>query len=68
MYVFGGANVAQQFLKAGLIDEIQINLIPVLFGDGIRLFDNLDTISTRLEVYNVVATAGVNHLRYRVVR
>ena len=36
-----GANIAQQFLRAGLLDEIQINLVPVLLGDGIRLFDNL---------------------------
>jgi len=40
--VGGGASVVQQYLKAGLLDELQIHLAPVLLGGGVRLFDNLD--------------------------
>ena len=41
VWIEGGANVAQQFISRGLIDEIVLTLIPVLLGDGIRLFDNI---------------------------
>ena len=62
----GGANVAQQYLKAGLIDEMQIHLVPVFLGDGARLFDNLDGAEVGLEVARVVEAPGVTHLTYRV--
>ena len=45
----GGANVAQQYLRAGLIDEMQIHVVPVLLGDGARLFDNLGDAEVGLE-------------------
>ena len=64
----GGANVAQQYLKAGLIDEVQIHLVPVLLGDGARLFDNLGDAEIRLECTRAVEAPGVTHLTYRVVR
>ncbi|MBI1881233.1 MAG: dihydrofolate reductase, partial [Chloroflexi bacterium] len=51
-----GADVAQQFLRAGLLDEIQINLVPVLLGDGIRLFDQLDAEQIELERTRVIAS------------
>src|SRR5918992_1835381 len=41
--IWGGANIIVQYLEAGLLDEIQINLIPILLGDGIRLFANMDS-------------------------
>jgi dihydrofolate reductase len=64
----GGASVVQQYLKAGLIDELQVNLVPVLLGGGARLFDNLDGADVRLECTRAVEAPGVTHLRYRAVR
>ena len=51
-----GANVAQQFLKLGLIDEISIHLVPVLFGSGTRLFEGLDSEHIPLETIEVIQT------------
>lgn len=62
----GAADVAQQYLKAGLLDEIHINLVPVLLGDGVRLFANLDDHRFALECTRVVQSEGVIHLRYGV--
>lgn len=62
-----GASVPQQCLRAGLLDEVQIHLVPVLLGSGTRLFDHLGG-SVRLEQVRVVDAPGVTHLRYRVVR
>jgi dihydrofolate reductase len=64
----GGANVAQQYLTAGLIDEMQIHLVPVLLGDGSRLFDNLAAAEVGLECIGVVAAPGVTHLTYRLLK
>ena len=64
----GGANVAQQYLKAGLIDEMHINLVPVLLGDGARLFDNLGGAEVTLECTRTVEAPGVTHVTYRVVK
>jgi dihydrofolate reductase len=61
----GGADVAQQYLRAGLIDEMQIHLVPVLLGDGARLFENLGTATPDLEATRVVEAPGVTHLTYR---
>lgn len=62
----GGANVAQQYLKAGLIDEMQIHLVPVILGAGARLFDNLAGAEVALECTRAVEAPGVTHLTYRV--
>jgi len=62
------ANVAQQYLRAGLLDEIDVDLVPVLLGAGVRLFANLDRRQCDLECTRVVVSDGVTHLRYRVVR
>ncbi len=64
----GGANVAQQYLAAGLIDEMHIHVVPVLLGDGARLFDNLEGAEVRLECTRAVEAPGVTHLTYRVVK
>ena len=64
----GGANVAQQYLKAGLIDELQIHLVPVLLGDGARLFEDLEPAKIGLECTRAVQAPGVTHLTYRVVK
>jgi dihydrofolate reductase len=63
-----GASIAQQCLKAGLLDEIQIDLAPVLLGGGVRLFDHLDSGPIELEPLAVVQGLDVTHLRYRVVK
>ncbi|MBV9790189.1 MAG: dihydrofolate reductase family protein [Chloroflexi bacterium] len=62
------ANIMRQCLKAGLLDEIHIDLVPVLLGDGIRMFEQLGSEPIELEQLRVVAGAGVTHLRYRVVK
>lgn len=62
--VGGGGNISQQLLNAGLIDELYLHFVPVIFGNGLRLFD--DTLPANLEQISVVAAAGVTHLKYRI--
>ena len=64
----GGADVAQQYLAAGLIDEMEISVVPLLLGDGARLFDNLGGADLELEPVRSVEAPGVTHLKYRVVK
>lgn len=64
----GGANAAQQYLAAGLIDDVEIHVVPVLLGQGARLFANLEGSAVRLEQVRAVQAPGVTHLKYRVVR
>jgi dihydrofolate reductase len=67
--VAGGADVVQQYLKAGLLDELQLHVVPVLLGDGVRLFeDHLGTDQVELECTRVIQSPAVTHLRYRVVK
>jgi dihydrofolate reductase len=66
--VGGGANVAQQYLAAGLLDELQIHVVPVLLGGGVRLFDRGAGAGRELECTRVVESPAVTHLRYRVVK
>jgi dihydrofolate reductase len=61
-----GANIAQQCLNAGYLDEVRVDLVPVLLGAGIRYFDNLDA-SVELDDPQVVQGTRVTHLRYRVL-
>jgi dihydrofolate reductase len=63
-----GASIIQQCVKAGLLDAIYIDLVPVLLATGIRLFDDLGTEAIDLESTRVVAGAGVTHLHYRIRR
>lgn len=60
----GGAEAAQQYLAAGLIDELQLNVVPVLLGAGERLFENVGN-GLELEQTRVVHTPEVTHIRYR---
>lgn len=67
--VGGGANVVQQYLAAGLLDELQIHLAPVLLGDGVRLFENhIGSEERKVECTRVIESPAVTHLRYRVVK
>jgi dihydrofolate reductase len=62
------ASIAQQCIKAGLLDEIRIDLVPVLLGGGVRLFDHLGTGPIELERIRVVEAPDVTHLLYRIIK
>ena len=64
----GGADVAQQYLAAGLIDQMDLHVVPLVLGAGARLFDNLGGAAVKLEQVRAVEAPGVTHLRYRAVR
>jgi dihydrofolate reductase len=61
-----GADLAQSLLRAGVLDEMEIHLIPVLLGEGRRLFEHLGADHIDLELARVVEAPGVTHLRFRV--
>jgi dihydrofolate reductase len=65
VHIAGGASIAQQYLAAGLIDELQVHLVPLLLRDGTRLLDNLGP-DLQLTCTGVVEAPGVTHLTYRV--
>jgi dihydrofolate reductase len=60
----GGANAAQQYLAAGLVDEMEINLVPILLGSGERLFDGVGDDLHGLDLVRTVATPKVTHLKF----
>ena len=62
-----GAGVAGQFLRRGLIDEVSIHLVPVLFGSGRRLFEGLESEHILLEMIEVIQTTEAIHMRFRVM-
>src|ERR687893_1248116 len=64
----GAASIAQQCIRAGLLDEVHIDLVPVLLGDGVRLFDHLGPGQIELERTRVIEAPGVTHLTFRVVK
>ena len=66
--LLGGADAAQQYLKAGLLDEIHLHLVPVLLGEGIRLFENIGTQQINLDQSSVIEEPGVTHFRYRLIK
>lgn len=65
--VAGGADVLQQFLRAGLLDELQLHFAPVFLGDGIRLFDRTPE-NIQVEPITVIESPRITHVRYRVVK
>jgi dihydrofolate reductase len=62
------ASILQQCLKAGLMDEIHVDIAPVLLGNGVRLFDNLGMEPIELESIRAIEAPGVTHLGFRVVK
>jgi dihydrofolate reductase len=62
----GGANVVQQYLAAGLVDEFWLHLVPVLLGDGERLLDNVGNL--KVQQVRAIEAPGVTHIKYRVVK
>jgi dihydrofolate reductase len=63
--IMGGANTVQQFLEAGLIDEIEVHVVPLFLGGGVKLFGDHEA---ELERVGVVDSPAVTHLKYRVVK
>ena len=64
--LWGGADVINQYLAAGLLDELELHMVPVLLGSGARLFDNLGGAGVGLEQVRTVEAPGVTHVKYRV--
>ena len=67
VFIGGGASIINQYLSAGLVDEIELHVVPILLGGGARLFDGVGP-KARLELLRTVDAPGVAHLKYRVVR
>ena len=64
--IAGGASTIQQFLAAGMLDELYVHIVPIILGRGERLFDNVgDPV---LEPVKVIASPTVTHIKYRIVR
>lgn len=64
--VMGGADIGRQFIAAGLVDELSIHLVPVLFGSGTRLFDEFDGDHIQLDPVATVETPTAIHTTFRV--
>jgi dihydrofolate reductase len=64
--VMGGADIGQQYIKAGLVDELSIHLVPVLFGSGIPMFADLGETHIQLKPVQVIETPEAIHLRFRI--
>lgn len=63
-----GANAPQQLISHGHVDEILIHVVPVLFGSGVRLFEQVGGEHVQLEIIEVIDTKEVTHLRYRILK
>jgi dihydrofolate reductase len=66
--IAGGANVLQQCLERHLVDELQIHLVPVLLGNGRKLFEHSAQRGIELRPERVVASPSVTHIRYRIIK
>ncbi|HVC78006.1 MAG TPA: dihydrofolate reductase family protein [Candidatus Micrarchaeaceae archaeon] len=60
----GGVATIQQYLRAGLVDEMTLAIVPILLGDGERLFDHLDGISANYECVELISSPAVVHARF----
>jgi dihydrofolate reductase len=67
VFIGGGAAIINQYLAAGLLDELEVHVVPVLLGGGERLFEGVGP-DVKLEQVRAVEGAGVTHLKYRVTR
>ncbi|MCE7984363.1 MAG: dihydrofolate reductase [Caldilinea sp. CFX5] len=66
--IAGGANLIQQYLNAGLVDEFTLHLAPVFLGSGIRLFENIDKRKVMVDVVETISSPLVTHLSYRLTK
>jgi dihydrofolate reductase len=64
----GGASTVQQYLAAGLLDELDLHIVPLLLGRGERLLDNLDGGKVKLELVRTLGGPGVTHQKYRLLK
>ena len=64
--LWGGGNIVQQYLAAGLLDELELHIVPVLLGGGARPFSEFGDAEVQLEQVRAVEAPGVTHLKYRV--
>ncbi len=64
--IMGGANTINQYLAAGLLDELWLHIVPVTIGEGARLFENVPNL--QLEPLEISGTPLVTHIRYRVIK
>jgi dihydrofolate reductase len=67
VFIGGGASVINQYLAAGLVDELEVNIVPLVLGGGARLFEGVGP-DLKLEQIRAVEAPGVTHLKYRVVK
>jgi dihydrofolate reductase len=67
VFIGGGASVINQYLAAGLVDELELHIVPLVLGGGARLFEGLGP-DVELEQLRAVEAPGVTHLKYRVVK
>lgn len=67
VYIGGGADVINQYLAAGLVDELELHVVPMILGGGARLFDGLGQ-NVKLDLLRVAEAPGVTHVKYRVVK
>jgi dihydrofolate reductase len=63
-----GASLVQQCIRAGVLEEIHLDLVPIVLGEGVRLLEHLGTEPLELEITRVIEGAGVTHLTFRVVK
>jgi dihydrofolate reductase len=66
--IMGGADLGRQYLAAGLVDEVSIHLVPVLFGTGTRMFGDVRDGHVQMRAVDVLPTPSATHLRYLIVR
>ena len=66
VWVMGAADIAHQYLKAGLIDDIIVHIVPVLLGAGSRLFDDIGTAPIDMQIVRTIPSRAVTHIHYRV--
>ena len=64
----GGGHTIQQYLKAGLVDELRIHIVPLLLGAGTRLFEQTDPKPVQLEITRVRESWFATHLRFHIVK
>jgi dihydrofolate reductase len=67
VFIGGGASVINQYLAAGLVDELELHIVPLVLGGGARLFEGVGP-DLKLEQVRAVEAPGVTHLKYRVVK